>query len=114
MSLYKPVLNMPHSEENGKEMQSHQNNSHNKASKSEIMQLDDILINADLESTLKEGASEIVSRIRPGWGSRTHFKHNIFSDGITNKLVGVYIEGMLITKIMVMNVIYLLTYSDVL
>lgn len=53
----------------------------------------DIMINANLETNLKDGASEIVSRLRPEWGSKTRFIHKTFSDGLTNKLVGVYIEG---------------------
>lgn len=57
------------------------------------MQFDDISIDADNESKLKNGASEIVSRLRPEWGTRNHFQFKIFSDGITNKLVGVFVEG---------------------
>ena len=98
MSLHKPVLNMHYFERNGRELQSCQHSLQKKTVKSDIMQLNDIRINADHETTLSEGASEIISRIRPDWGLRTHFKHKIFSDGITNKLVGVYIEGRLVTK----------------
>ena len=57
------------------------------------MDFSDIVINGDLECDLKEGASEIVSRLRPEWGLRAHFKHKVFSDGLTNKLIGVYIES---------------------
>ena len=57
------------------------------------MQFDDISIDADDVSRLKDGASEIVSRLRPKWGTRNNFLFKIFSDGITNKLVGVFIEG---------------------
>jgi ethanolamine kinase len=31
-----------------------------------------------------------VSLLRPDWGPKTEFIHKIFSDGLTNKLVGVY------------------------
>ena len=58
------------------------------------MQFDDISIDADDECRLKAGASEIVSRLRPEWGTRNNFQFKIFSDGITNKLVGVYVEGI--------------------
>ena len=58
-----------------------------------IMQFDDIEIDADNEKSLKEGASKVVSRLRPEWGEISGFKYKIFSDGITNKLVGVYIDG---------------------
>ena len=57
------------------------------------MQFDDISIDADNEIRLKDGASEIVSRLRPEWGKRNKFQFKIFSDGITNKLVGVFVEG---------------------
>ena len=57
------------------------------------MQFDDISIDADDECRLKAGASEIVSRLRPEWGKRNKFQFKIFSDGITNKLVGVFVEG---------------------
>ena len=59
-----------------------------------IMQFNDISIDADSEILLKEGASDVVSRLRPEWGSKTGFQFKIFSDGITNKLVGVYVEGI--------------------
>ena len=62
-------------------------------SKLGIMQFNDILIDADNEGSLKKGAAEVVSRLRPEWGNREGFKFKIFSDGITNKLIGVYIEG---------------------
>ena len=58
-----------------------------------IMQFNDISIDADHEHSLKEGASDVVSRLRPEWGARNAFQFKIFSDGITNKLVGVYVEG---------------------
>ena len=57
------------------------------------MQFNVISIDADDVSRLKDGASEIVSRLRPKWGTRNNFLFKIFSDGITNKLVGVFIEG---------------------
>ena len=57
------------------------------------MEFDDISIDADDEIRLKDGASEIVSRLRPEWGTRNDFRFKIFSDGITNKLVGVFVEG---------------------
>ena len=60
-----------------------------------IMQFDDISIDADDECRLKDGASEVVSRLRPEWGSRNNFQFKIFSDGITNKLVGVFVDGKL-------------------
>ena len=57
------------------------------------MELNNILINADSEVNLKNGASEVVSLLRPDWGLKASFIHKIFSDGLTNKLVGVYVEG---------------------
>ena len=57
------------------------------------MNLDDISINADDDDSLKKGASNVVSKIRPHWGPASCLKHKIFSDGITNKLVGVYPNG---------------------
>lgn len=58
------------------------------------MQFNDISIDADSEIHLKEGASDVVSRLRPEWGPKSGFQFKIFSDGITNKLVGVYVEGI--------------------
>ena len=57
------------------------------------MDLNHIKISTESENSLKNGASEIVSLIRPDWGSKTTFIHKIFSDGLTNKLVGVYTQG---------------------
>ena len=57
------------------------------------MQFNDISIDADHEHSLKEGASDVVSRLRPEWGERNSFQFKIFSDGITNKLIGVYVQG---------------------
>ena len=76
------------------------------------MLFDDLSIDADDESKLKNGASEIVSRLRPEWGTRNNFQFKIFSDGITNKLVGVFVEGrvikvfFLITRFIIDNLIF--------
>ena len=79
-------------EGNEENSQLHQQNSQNKT-EAEIMEFHDVFINADAESSLKEGASNVVLRLRPDWGPKACFRYKIFSDGITNKLVGVYVEG---------------------
>ena len=57
------------------------------------MNFADISVNASTDQSLKEGASEVVARLQPQWGCpATYFKYKIFSDGLTNKLVGVYVE----------------------
>ena len=80
------------------------NNGENRVTR---MQFDDISIDADDVNRLKDGASEIVSRLRPKWGTRNNFLFKIFSDGITNKLVGVFIEGEYFALIIIL-------YMDVL
>lgn len=48
------------------------------------------LINVD---QLREGALEIIRIIRPNW-PENKLKYKIFTDGITNRLIGVYIDNI--------------------
>ena len=69
------------------------------------MNYPDIVVISDNDKALKDGASKVVSRLRPNWGSPdTCFKHKIFSDGLTNKLVGVYtsenrVQDMILVRV---------------
>jgi len=49
----------------------------------------DIFINFDNDDNLRDGASRVVSLIRSDW-PKSAFKFKIFTDGISNKLIGVY------------------------
>lgn len=58
----------------------------------EPVDLNDLSVSFETETELKEGASHIVSILRPQWKKECH-KYKLFSDGMTNKLVGVYVES---------------------
>ena len=57
----------------------------------EPLHLDGVSVSIKTEAELKEGASHIVSILRPHWNKESH-KYKFFSDGITNKLIGVYVD----------------------
>ena len=57
---------------------------------SSIPKFPEIKVNFESEKTLKEGAALVVSKIRTTWPVE-EFKYKIFTDGISNKLIGVYI-----------------------
>ena len=57
------------------------------------MELPDISISINSEKSLKNGIIEILSLIRPAWAPRSTIKFKTFSGGLTNKLVGAYING---------------------
>ena len=54
------------------------------------MDLSEYEINTNSTEEFKDGAFEIVSVLRPAWGSKLNFSYTIFTDGLTNKLIGVY------------------------
>ncbi len=56
----------------------------------EVLKLPDIVVSFDTEENLKDGAAVVVSKVRTDW-NREDMKFKIFTDGISNKLVGVYI-----------------------
>ena len=55
-----------------------------------VKQFPQIFIDGDTEESLKEGAAQIVSLIKPDW-KKEEFQYKIFTDGISNKLIGTYI-----------------------
>jgi ethanolamine kinase len=57
----------------------------------EPVNLKEFSVSIKTEAELKEGASHIVSILRPQWKKECH-KYKFFSDGITNKLIGVYVD----------------------
>lgn len=58
-----------------------------------VKQYPDIFINGETEESLKNGASKIVSLIKPSW-RQEDFLFKIFTDGISNKLIGVYVDNV--------------------
>ena len=56
-----------------------------------ILKFPDIKVNGESEKTLREGACSLVSKLRPAWPLH-EFKYKIFTDGISNKLIGVYVK----------------------
>ena len=58
-----------------------------------VKQFPDIFISGEPEESLKNGASKIVSLIKPSWKTED-FRFKIFTDGISNKLIGVYVENV--------------------
>ena len=56
------------------------------------MEFSDLTINTNSIEDFKKGSFELVSTLRPEWGSKCKFAHKVFSDGLTNKLIGVYIN----------------------
>ena len=55
-----------------------------------VKQFPKIFIDGDTEESLKEGAAQIVGLIKPDW-KKEEFQYKIFTDGISNKLIGTYI-----------------------
>lgn len=55
----------------------------------QVQKFPDIVIDISTENSLKEGASKVVALIRPNWPP-ADFNYKIFTDGISNKLIGVY------------------------
>ena len=56
------------------------------------MDFSDFEINTNSSDDFKNGAFELISRLRPEWGSQSQYMHKVFTDGLTNKLIGVYIK----------------------
>ena len=44
------------------------------------------------DSNLEEGITQVIKYVRPDW-PELDIKLKVFTDGITNRLVGVYLEG---------------------
>lgn len=59
----------------------------------ENMELPTIFIDIRSQETFQNGILEVLSKIRPNWVPRSEFIHKTFSGGLTNKLVGVYMDG---------------------
>lgn len=58
-----------------------------------VQQYPEIFINGETEDSLKKGAAKIVNLIKPSW-KKDDFQYKIFTDGISNKLIGVYIGNV--------------------
>lgn len=58
-----------------------------------VKQFPDICINGESEESLKNGAAQIVSLVKPSWRNED-FQYKIFTDGISNKLIGVYVGNV--------------------
>ena len=58
-----------------------------------VKQFPDICINGETEESLKNGAAQIVSLVKPSWRNED-FQYKIFTDGISNKLIGVYVGNV--------------------
>ena len=57
------------------------------------MELPNIFIDIRSQETFQNGIFEVLSKIRPNWVPRSAMIHKTFSGGLTNKLVGVYMDG---------------------
>ena len=57
-----------------------------------IPEFNDFSVDFSDEASLKSGAFELTSKIRPEWPA-TELRTKIFSDGVTNVLIGVYRDG---------------------
>ena len=57
------------------------------------MELTSIFVDIHSKETLENGVYEVISLLRPKWIPRSALIHKTFSGGLTNKLVGVYIDG---------------------
>ena len=57
------------------------------------MELPDIYISINSEKSVQNGIIEVLSLIRPEWVPRSAINYKVFSGGLTNKLVGAYING---------------------
>ena len=51
----------------------------------------DIVVDIESEESLKVGAGQVVAKVKPGWIVQD-FKFKIFTDGISNKLIGIYVQ----------------------
>jgi len=49
----------------------------------------DVVVDISTEVAMKAGAGEVIKQIRPSW-SEDHIQWKVFSDGITNKLLGAW------------------------
>ena len=58
-----------------------------------VKQFPDICIDGETEESLKNGATQIVSLVKPAWRNED-FQYKIFTDGISNKLIGVYVGNV--------------------
>jgi len=58
------------------------------------MELAEFEINANSPEDFRNEAFEIVSLLRPEWGSKLNFLCKQFTDGLTNKLIGVYVKDL--------------------
>jgi ethanolamine kinase len=56
----------------------------------QVLQLPNIVVNFDTEEALKQGAADVLAEVRPSW-KRDELKFKVFTDGISNKLVGVHV-----------------------
>ncbi len=52
----------------------------------------ELTIDFSTEENLKAGAKKVVGFIRPDWPQQ-EFQYKIFTDGISNKLLGVYLPA---------------------
>jgi len=52
----------------------------------------DLTVEATTESLLRAGATKVLSVVRPDWDLE-HVHWKVFTDGITNKLIGGWLEG---------------------
>ena len=58
---------------------------------SNVQKFPNIKINYESEETLKIGAAHVVSKIRSHWPVN-EFQYKIFTDGISNKLIGIFLK----------------------
>lgn len=69
---------------------------------SDVLNLGDLVVSYKTDSDLFDGAAKVVSKVRPEW-SKDDLKFKIFTDGISNKLVGVYVgqtkEDMVLIRV---------------
>ena len=56
----------------------------------EVLHFPEIVINLDSEADLKAGAAKVVALVKPDW-FQDQFRYKLFTDGISNKLIGVYV-----------------------
>ena len=56
----------------------------------DVLQLPEIVVDFETEESLKQGAVKVVQRVKPDW-PQNELKFKIFTDGISNKLIGVYV-----------------------
>ena len=56
-----------------------------------VKKFPNLFVNFDTDESLRDGAAQVVSLIRPSW-PKGSFKFKIFTDGISNKLIGIYLD----------------------